>query len=140
MVGQRGRDVGLAEDDRSGVTQAANDGRVGRGDVIAAGFHPPRGGEASDVVGLLDRHRQTEKRRSLAVSLPLVDFGGRFECAVEVPHDHGIGRAIASLNSADRGLGRLDRRELAARNGAYLSTDESHTRPIKGRCRIRHEP
>ncbi len=107
VIGQPGRDIGLAEDHRAGRLQPADADGVGRGHELLEGLEAPGGRQAPDVVGLLDRHRQAEQRAALPAGQGGVGGAGGLAGAGEVAHHHGVDGLIAGLDAGDGFVGQF---------------------------------
>ncbi len=109
-VAEPDRHVGFAEDDAAGILHARDRQRVLRRLEILLRRKSPGRGQACDVVGFLDRHRQAEQGPGLAARQRGVGGPCRLERALEIAHADRIDLAVMPLDPADRVLRQFDRR------------------------------
>ena len=141
VAGQHGR-IGLAEDHRAGVAQAAH--RLG----VALGYVVPRleaacGAHADGLVGVLDRHRDAVQRAAdVATCERRVRRVGRAPGRVDVERDDGVQAAVQPFDPRQVVVEQLAARHLAAaeRIGQCVGGAESDVRHaesprVRWRCR-----
>ncbi len=112
-IGERERNVGLAEDDGAGGLQARNRESILLGPEVLGCRKAPRGGQAGDVIGFLDGHRHAQQRTALALRQRRVGRLGSSPRPVEVPHHDRVDRLVARLDPRNGSLQQFDGRHLA---------------------------
>jgi hypothetical protein len=111
-VGEVGRDIGLAEDDRAGALELADHPGVARGDRVGIFAVTPGSRQAADIEAFLDRHRHAEQR--LVLGQPPGGHGlGLFLRAVEVGHHHRVDMRVEMFDPRNRRFDRLEWRHLS---------------------------
>jgi len=91
--------VRLGHHDCARALHAGGHGRIVlRAEVLPRG-HPNRGSQATDVDGLLQRHRQAAKRRVITACPPRVGGLGLAARALEVGLDDGIQLGVVALDA-----------------------------------------
>ncbi|MFN7977256.1 MAG: hypothetical protein U0P30_03915 [Vicinamibacterales bacterium] len=100
--------VGLADHDGAGGAQAAHDLGVGVGHVVRVDGRAPRGAQPRHRRDVLDAHGHAGQRTHvLAVSDTGVEGAGVVDRA-RVQRDHGVQRAITSLDGGERVVHDID--------------------------------
>ena len=110
-IRQIGRDIGLAEDDRTRCFQLRDHACIAPRDVSDMRLVSPAGRQALDVETFLDRHRHAEQR---LIGLRTLDGhrAGAVQRAIEIRHHHRIDMRIEVLDPRNRRLDRFERCHL----------------------------
>ena len=112
-VGQRGRDIGLAEQHRARRAEARRHRAVVRRDIALPLGHAAGGLETDDVDGFLQRDRQAAERRSLAPGGGLIGGARLLARPLEVADDDGVEPPVVPLDALDVEVGQLRRADPA---------------------------
>ena len=104
------RHVRLAEHDQAGPPEPGHHWSVGGGHVVGEHVARVRGGEAGDIVDVLDRERDARQRRLRLVG---VDRLCGAACTLGVDRDVAPQQMVDPFDALQVGLGQLDRRDLS---------------------------
>ncbi|MGY4346417.1 hypothetical protein ACVWXM_002884 [Bradyrhizobium sp. GM7.3] len=108
-------DVGLAEDDATGLLDPGDRQRVLRRLEIFLRRPAPGRGQAGDVVGFFHSDGETEQRLSLAARQCGVCLACGVQRTVEIPDADRVDLAVVPFDAVDRILRELDRGNLLGR-------------------------
>lgn len=108
-IGEQHGHVGLTEDDRSRREQAIDGDPVGRCDIVLVARNAPGGRPADEIVGFLNRHRDTVQRSPyLATGQRGIGLARTCARPIDIAYDDRVDRRIEPLHARPEVIEQLD--------------------------------